>query len=853
MSYTITKTNGDTLVTVPDTELNTDYGITLVGRNYAGYGVYLNDNFVSLMENFSKGTAPADPLEGQLWWNSTDNELQVWQGSVWKKIGHVTASTGAPSSTGRNVGDQWWDTTNQQLKVWAGETVANSQAQYTTTSYEISVLSTSSARIGDIVTTGNVISANAVTITEILSSSNIRVSTPATIYAGEVVTFTRGANWNLVGPAYTRDQQITGIYPRTLVDTQGVTRVVGLIYQKGQIIGSISKDNEYIPRTADAIDRLPIIKPGITLLEDSAPQLVRSVAATAAGSSGTTVVQLSDVAGLEVGDYVITGNIPYSSNKTIQAVFTNNSSISINTTALFEVNDVIVFQRGTKQSNMFHGTVTNAQRLNGVTADRFATLEADQAFTANISVGGNLLVGVNKTSISQTDSNLTILNTQSLGNVFLRTRISGITDPVTVFQVSGVTGLAEVRGAPTTANGVATKSYVDNSQGVALAAITANLAAVVNGAPVDKRDFGNIATILDTYSSNFDTVNTVLGTKADLDSPVLVGVPVAPTASVGTDTTQIATTAFTTAAINLLRTATNANVDAANAAIDLRATITSPDFAGTPQVPHLSDSDRSRRIPTTFFVSNLVTSAINTLGGDVSTKAPLLNPEFTGIPTAPTQANLTYTLVSTLAASLNIPVSGGTSAIATTAFVANAIANMPSANLLPYATKVSPTFEGIPRGTNAPEGTANTWIATTQFVAERSPVLSVNGLTGTVALTPADIPGAAPLASPALTGVPTTVDPPPGESSEWIPTTRWVSNIAANLAPQQNPTFIGTVTVPTPADNSNTTTAASTQWVKARIATGDVPRWGGATKWVETRSPISGEGANGDIWFKIIL
>ena len=49
MAYTITKTNGDTLVSVPDTELNTDYGINLVGRNYAGYGVYLNDNFVSLL------------------------------------------------------------------------------------------------------------------------------------------------------------------------------------------------------------------------------------------------------------------------------------------------------------------------------------------------------------------------------------------------------------------------------------------------------------------------------------------------------------------------------------------------------------------------------------------------------------------------------------------------------------------------------------------------------------------------------------------------------------------------------------------------------------------------------------
>ena len=59
MAYTITNTDGSTLVTVPDTEVNTDYGITLVGRNYSGYGVFINDNFVTLLENFSNGTAPA--------------------------------------------------------------------------------------------------------------------------------------------------------------------------------------------------------------------------------------------------------------------------------------------------------------------------------------------------------------------------------------------------------------------------------------------------------------------------------------------------------------------------------------------------------------------------------------------------------------------------------------------------------------------------------------------------------------------------------------------------------------------------------------------------------------------------
>ena len=138
MAYTITKTNGDTLVVVPDTEKNTDYGITLVGRNYSGYGIYLNDNFISLLENFSKDTAPAQPLEGQLWWNSESNTLQVWQGDVWKRVGHLTASGTAPSASGRIVGDQWWDTGNLQLKAWAGESTTTSDSLLRTTGYIIS-------------------------------------------------------------------------------------------------------------------------------------------------------------------------------------------------------------------------------------------------------------------------------------------------------------------------------------------------------------------------------------------------------------------------------------------------------------------------------------------------------------------------------------------------------------------------------------------------------------------------------------------------------------------------------------------------------------------------------------------
>ena len=857
MAYTITKTNGDTLVTVPETELNTDYGITLVGRNYAGYGIYLNDNFVSLMENFANPTAPAQPLEGQLWWNSTENSLQIWQGSVWKKIGHVTASSNTPTNAGRLVGDQWWDTTNQQLKIWAGETTSNSTAQFTSTQYVVSVATTDNVRIGDILTTGNISNVSGIIVTQVLSTSNVRVSSPASIYAGETVTFTRGSGWNLVGPSHTKDQQLTGIYPRTITDVQGSTRVVGLLYQKGQIIGSVSRDNEYTPDAASAIDRLPIIKPGITLIEDSAPQQVRSVVANVAGAGGSTVIPLSNTNDLQVGDRIIAANIAYSASKSIQEIYANNS-IRIDTTDFFSLNEVVVFQRGADQSNLFNGTATNSQRLNGFTSDRFAILSADQYFTDSIGVAGNIYVGsdsaTQRTIISQTESNLSIVNTQANGNIAISSRIAGIANPVVVLSVDGLTGLATVRGLPTSANGVATKAYVDNREVFVTASLASNIAAIINAAPVDKRDFGNVATILNSYANAFVTVDNQLAAKANIASPVFTGVAEAVTATAGTANTQIATTAFVATAVANFAGQINANVFAANTAIATRAPNVNADLAGTPQAADVATADRSRRIATTRFVGNVVDAALNSISGTLNGAAPTASPTLTGDPTAPTVGNVTYTLDSFWSATKNIPVVivGNQSRLATVGFVANAIATMPYPNLSTYANLASPSFSGIPLAPTAALGTATEQIATTRFVTERSPVLSVCGYQGNVTLSVSDITGAAPIVGANLQAPVLTVSPASSANDTSIPSTAWVKAITSNLAPALNPTFVGTVTVPTPVDGSNTTTAASTAWVRARISGADVPKWGGSTKYVDTRAPNNGEGADGDIWFKYI-
>lgn len=78
MAYTIVKSNGTVLTTIADGTINTtSTSLGLPGRNYAGYGQTLDTNFVRILENFASTTPPANPLQGQLWYDTNANALCV--------------------------------------------------------------------------------------------------------------------------------------------------------------------------------------------------------------------------------------------------------------------------------------------------------------------------------------------------------------------------------------------------------------------------------------------------------------------------------------------------------------------------------------------------------------------------------------------------------------------------------------------------------------------------------------------------------------------------------------------------------------------------------------------------------
>lgn len=109
-------------IIVEDQSLNTDTSLTLVGRNKTGFGESVNTNFLHLLENFANANPPRNPVEGQLWYDTTDgdDQLKVYDGTTWVSAGGLKKSSAEPASANSVQGDLWVDTSNQQLYLYSG-------------------------------------------------------------------------------------------------------------------------------------------------------------------------------------------------------------------------------------------------------------------------------------------------------------------------------------------------------------------------------------------------------------------------------------------------------------------------------------------------------------------------------------------------------------------------------------------------------------------------------------------------------------------------------------------------------------------------------------------------------------
>jgi hypothetical protein len=124
MPYQIkfTDSNNKTDLTVYDSTSNFDTSLVFPGRNQTGYGQIIAENFLHLLENFAndEDNKPVNPVEGQLWYDTTNGILQIWDNSAWKAASNIQKGPTQPSVETSKVGELWVDTTNQQLRIFSG-------------------------------------------------------------------------------------------------------------------------------------------------------------------------------------------------------------------------------------------------------------------------------------------------------------------------------------------------------------------------------------------------------------------------------------------------------------------------------------------------------------------------------------------------------------------------------------------------------------------------------------------------------------------------------------------------------------------------------------------------------------
>jgi hypothetical protein len=118
MAYTINKTDGTVVTTITDGTVDNTTSLQLFGKSYSGFGEGLNENLVKLLENAASTAAPTAPLKGELWFDTTTNQLKVYDGSSFKPTGGSKSSASQPTSP--SAGDLWHDTANDQISVYTG-------------------------------------------------------------------------------------------------------------------------------------------------------------------------------------------------------------------------------------------------------------------------------------------------------------------------------------------------------------------------------------------------------------------------------------------------------------------------------------------------------------------------------------------------------------------------------------------------------------------------------------------------------------------------------------------------------------------------------------------------------------
>jgi hypothetical protein len=469
MTYRINKTDGSLLTEIIDSGIDTTAtDLTLIGKNVTGYGEFINENFVKILENFASTSAPNNPIVGQIWFDLSENRLKVYDGRGFKiGSGPIVQGT-APLNPIQ--GDLWIDSKENQLYFYdgidrqlAGPIYKDSQGL---SGFEISTI--------------NDISGNQRVITKLWSAATLlgifshhAEFTPGVSIGGFSGTIKPGFN-----PANVDNFKLhtTAIRAESLVDSQGNLKTAeNFMVTNGDnsTTGSIRIINPTPLRLGISQETEIAVSAGsFQIRSNQEGQDIRLITRSGgfwndaltikASNNRVGIFNPSPSEMLHIGTVSAPGNVIIEGNLTV-----NGSTVSINTENLSIEDKLIELAKTTSPSDTFangggislkgttdktltwtsanNGSWNSSEHFNLALGKSYRINNTDVLYenslgTAVTSAPGLVSLGVltslqvddiviNNNVISSTSGN-NIVMTPNAGEVIVNGRISGLTNPI---------------------------------------------------------------------------------------------------------------------------------------------------------------------------------------------------------------------------------------------------------------------------------------------------------------------------------------------------------------------------------------------------------------------------------------
>jgi hypothetical protein len=407
MPYTIIKTDGTVVTDILDNSVDkVSTSLTLVGKSTQNYGLEFNQNFVKLLENFASTTAPNSPIRGQIWYDTSEEKIRIFNGidRGWKEPNRPQVSNIEPELS---PGDIWIDSLRRQLYFNDGQGTRLAGPSYTAqqgiSGFEVVNIQDNTDATRTIVklkignTLLGVFSKEAFTPKYTSSNDGVLLKSEGMRDAdGNGITLVKGFT-----PAYTRVGEdikfyITAKNAENLLDPQGNVISVNNFVQKNRdnyLTGSMSILNN-IPLVLGPSNNTTVRFDGNTsiirnersnndfIIQVTDPSTVNNAVFIKTSQSRVGIFESTPLATLDVnGDINIRGNI-----------VTNNSAIDIANVGVNTIN---------------LGGAANTIGIGSSSGS--TTVKSDFVALKNISANGGAITS-SRTSFDLVNTNVTTIN-----------------------------------------------------------------------------------------------------------------------------------------------------------------------------------------------------------------------------------------------------------------------------------------------------------------------------------------------------------------------------------------------------------------------------------------------------------